>query len=71
MDLPADVQIHNEIMGLKGVKGTLIMVNQHGFYEVNLNFGANVHRVLLPVVNTAIVFMVPEPVFEPGVEIER
>ena len=71
MDLPADVQIHNDIMGLKGVKGTLIMVNPHGFFEVNLNFGQNIHRVLLPVDRTAIVFMEPQPVFEADVEIER
>ena len=70
MDLPADVQIHNELLGIKGGKGTLIMVSPHGFYEVNCQFGANLHRVLLPIQNTVLVFRNPE-VQVPGLEIER
>ena len=71
MDLPADVQLHNELVSLKGGKGTLVAVSPHGFYEVKLRFGENVHRVLLPIQNTVVIFREPEPQFEPGVEIER
>ena len=71
MDLPAEVQLHNELLGLKGAKGTLILVNPDGYYEVKCVFGENTHRVLLPVPTTVIVFRDPEPVFETGIEIER
>ena len=71
MDLPAEVQIHNELLGLKGTKATLILVSDDGFYEVKCVFGENTHRVLLPVENTVIVFREPEPVFAAGIEIER
>ncbi len=71
MDLPAEVQLHNELLGMKGAKGTLIMVNPAGYYEVKVAFGANTHRVLLPIPTTAIIFREPEAQFEAGVEIER
>ena len=71
MDLPAEVQVHNELVGLKGGKATLVAVSPHGFYEVNLTFGENIHRVLLPVQATVVIFREPEPQFEPGIEIER
>ncbi len=60
MDLPAEIQIHNQLLGIKGGKGTLVMVSPLGYYEVKLAFGQNVHRVLLPVGSTVIVFREPE-----------
>ena len=71
MDLPAEVQIHNPILGLKGGKGTLVAVSAHGFYEVNLVFGGNSHRVLLPIPETVIIFRQPEQKFILEEEIER
>lgn len=71
MDLPAEVQIYNELSGLKGNVGSLVAVSPDGYYEVNLKYGANVHRVLLPVSATVVIFREPEPQFEAGVEIER
>ncbi len=71
MDLPADVQLHNELVGLKGKKATLVAVSPHGYYEVNLSFGENIHRVLLPVVNTVVIFREPEAQYESGIDIER
>ena len=71
MDLPADVQLHNELASLKGNAATLVAVSPHGFYEVKLKFGDNIHRVLLPIQETVVIFREPEPQFEPGVEIER
>ncbi|MEM8959994.1 MAG: hypothetical protein AAGD38_00825 [Acidobacteriota bacterium] len=72
MDLPADVLLHNEILGIKGGKGTLIMVSPHGFYEVKLTFGGkNIHRVLLPVDSTVVIFREPEPTYVIEDEIER
>lgn len=71
MDLPAEVQIHNELLGIKGGKGTLVMVSPHGFYEVKCHFGPNLHKVLLPIENTVIVFREPEAQFDSAIEIER
>ena len=65
-----DVLIHNETLNLKGTSGVLRSVSPHGFYEVNLKFGANVHRVHLPVNSTILIYKDPEPVVE-SVEIER
>lgn len=71
MDLPTKVQLHNQLLGMKGAQGALIMVHPEGFYEVKCVFGTNTHRVLLPIQSTAIIFREPEPEFEAGVEIER
>ncbi len=65
-----DVLIHNEQLNLKGTAGVLRAVSPHGFYEINLKFGANVHRVHLPINATVLIHKDPEPVVE-TVEIER
>jgi len=71
MDLPAEVRIYNDLLALKGGKGTLIMVGD-GYYEAKLAFGGNTHKVLLPVENTVIIFQEPEPSFAADeAEIER
>jgi hypothetical protein len=49
MELPAEVLIHNSVLGMKGSPGTLLQVSPHGFYEANVRFGERVHRVLLPI----------------------
>ncbi len=71
MDLPAKVLIHNELLGIKGGKGTLVAVSPHGFYEAKCTFGGKTHRVLFPIQSTVLIFREPEAEFEPGVEIER
>jgi len=71
MDLPVDVQLHNELLGIKGGKGTLVSVSPDGYYEVKCAFGPKTHRVLLPIQNTVLIFRQPEPEFAPDIEIER
>ncbi len=71
MDLPTEVQLHNELLGMKGAKATLITVSPDGFYELKCVFGTHTHRVLLPIQSTAVIFREPEPTFEADVEIER
>ena len=71
MDLPAEVQIHNQLLGLKGGRATLVAINPEGYYEVKYPFGQNTHRVLLPIQNTVIVFRQPEVEYAPGMDIER
>ena len=70
MEIPAEVLIHNELLGLKGGQGTLLRVAEEGYYEVNLRFGGNTHRVLLPVIGTVLIAQRAESTV-PTVEIER
>ncbi len=71
METPKDILIHNELLGLKGGKGVLIRISEDGYYEVNIAFGSNVHRVLLPIETSVIISREAEPDFAPDFEIER
>ena len=71
MEIPKEVLIHNDMLGIKGSRGTLLDVSPHGYYEVNLKFGENVHRVLLPVARTVLIQADPEAVAGPAIEVER
>lgn len=70
MELPAQVLIHNSIVGMKGEEGTLLQI-QEGFFEVNCRFGGSTHRVLLPMAATVLIAKDAEESFAPDVEIER
>ncbi|HVS66008.1 MAG TPA: hypothetical protein VMT85_21175 [Thermoanaerobaculia bacterium] len=71
MEIPADVLVHNDTLNLKGVAARLLRVND-GYYEINLQFGGNLHRVLLPVARTVLIQQEPEPnVVADAAEIER
>ena len=54
MEVPAEVRIHNELLGLKGAKGTLLQIGD-GYYELNCPFGERIHRVLLPMASTVLI----------------
>lgn len=70
MELPAEVMIRNEQMGMKGTQGTLLAVSPHGFYEVNVRFGENLHRVMLPIEHTVLISQAPEDVIEDAADFE-
>jgi hypothetical protein len=71
MELPADVLIHNEILGVKGGKGTLITISPDGFYEINCVFGERVHRTLFPIQGTVLISREPQEMMRADQEIER
>ena len=71
MEQPTPVLIHNELIGVKGGAGVLLNISDHGYYEVNLTFGSNVHRVLLPIATTVIIGREPEDAADKGLDIER
>jgi hypothetical protein len=72
METPAEVLIHNEILGIKGGKGTLLQISADGYYEVNCQFGERFHRTLFPVETTVIIQREPEPLAtSQDLEIER
>lgn len=72
MELPIPVLIHNEQLGFKGTKGILIQIYDEGFYLVTANFGANLHKVHLPIDQTILIHEAPEEtVGGESLEIER
>jgi hypothetical protein len=71
MELPTDVLVHNELLGIKGGKGRLLQVHPSGYYELNLLFGERAHRVLLPVAQTVVISASPEEVPAGSEEVER
>ena len=71
MELPVAVLIHNELAGLKGVEGALHQISDHGYYVLQYSFGDNIHRVLLPIQETALIFKEPEEAVEEPIEVER
>ena len=71
MEVPNDVLIHNELLGLKGSRASLVRIAPEGYYEVNLRFGANTHRVLLPIHGSVLIAAEPEPSVGEQVEVER
>jgi hypothetical protein len=70
MDVPADVLIHDSMLGLKGEEATLLAIGD-GFYEVNCSFGGSIHRVLLPIAGTVLIAREPEQRFAADLDIER
>jgi hypothetical protein len=72
MELPAEVMVHNEQLGMKGTRAVLLQIHPGGYYELNVKFGERTHRVLLPIPTTAVTAREPEPAAEGmAVEIER
>jgi hypothetical protein len=71
MELPAEVLIHNELLGVKGGRGTLLQVNQDGYYEVNCAYGERIHRTLFPIQGTVLIYRQPEDPTRRDLEIER
>jgi hypothetical protein len=71
MELPAEVLIHNDLLGIKGGKGTLLQVTTDGYYEVNCTFGERVHRTLFPIQATVLIQRQPEDLTRVDLEIER
>jgi hypothetical protein len=71
MELPAEVLIHNDTLGVKGGKGVLIQINSEGYYEVNCYFGDKAHRTFFPIQGTVLIAREPEEMMRTDIEIER
>jgi hypothetical protein len=71
MELPAEVLIHNELLGIKGGRGTLLTVSPDGFYELNCQFGEKLHRTLFPIQSTVLIQREPEQTVASDLDIER
>ena len=55
MELPAEVKIHNDQLGMKGRDGRLIAIHPEGYYEITATLGEREHRLLLPIDSTILI----------------
>jgi hypothetical protein len=71
MDIPSKVSIFNRTLEIKGKAGTLIAINEGGFYEVVLEVQARNHTVLFPIAETVLIFNDALPSISADFEVER
>ncbi|HEX6160252.1 MAG TPA: hypothetical protein VF111_08815 [Thermoanaerobaculia bacterium] len=71
MEIPSKVSIFNRTLEIKGKAGTLININDDGFYEVVLEVQARNHTVLFPIAETVIIFNEAMPTIAADFEVER
>jgi hypothetical protein len=71
MEVPTEVLVHNELLGVKGARGRLLTIGREGYYEINLAFGERVHRVLFPIQETVVIAARPEEASPPPQDVER
>ena len=71
MDIPAKVSIFNRTLEIKGKPGSLIAINELGFYEVALEVQGRNHTVLLAIAETTLIFNEPLPSIAADFEVER
>ena len=71
MEIPSKVSIFNRTLEVKGKAGTLIAINQDGFYEIVLEVQQRNHTVLFPINETVIIFNEALPSVSAEFEVER
>jgi len=71
MEIPSKVSIFNRTLEVKGKAGTLIAINEDGFYEVVLEVQSRNHTVLFPIAETVIIFNEALPSISADFEVER
>lgn len=71
MDIPQDVFVYSQILGLSGTQGTLIAIRPEGYYELRLISKGRPHVALLPIAHTGLVAAEPEPDIAMESAIER
>jgi len=71
MEIPSKIAVFNRTLEVKGKNGTLIAINDSGFYEVVLEVQSRNHTVLFPIAETVIIFNEPLPAVAADFEVER
>ena len=71
MEIPSKVSVFNRTLEVKGKAGTLIAVNDSGFYEIVLEVQQRNHTVLFPIAETVVIFNEAVPTTSADFEIER
>ena len=71
MEIPSKVSIFNRTLEIKGKTGTLIAINEDGYYEVVLEVQQRNHTVLFPIAETVVIFNEAMAATAADFEIER
>jgi len=71
MEIPAKVSIFNRTLEIKGKPGTLVAINEGGFFEVVLEVQSRNHTVLFPIAETVVIFNEALPAISTDFEVER
>ncbi len=71
MEIPSIVTIFHANAQFNNKRGTLVAVNDQGFFEITIDFNTRKHTVLLPISDTILIFNEPLPQIVSDIEIER
>jgi hypothetical protein len=71
MEIPSKVSVFNKTLEMKGKPGTLIAINDQGFYEIVLEVQQRNHTVLFPITETIVIFQETIPAPPVDFEVER
>ena len=71
MEIPAKVSVFNKTVEFKGKPGTLVAINDQGFYEIIVEVQQRNHTVLFPITDTVVIFNEALPSIEADFEVER
>jgi hypothetical protein len=71
MEIPSKVLVYNRTLEMKSQPGTLIAINDIGFYEIVIVSQGRNHTVLCPIADTAIIFNDALPSISADFEVER
>ena len=71
MEIPAKVSVFNKTVEFKGKAGTLVAVNELGFYEIVVEVQQRNHTVLFPIADTVVIFNEALPTISADFEVER
>ena len=71
MEIPAKVSVFNKTVEFKGKAGTLVAVNDLGFYEIVVEVQQRNHTVLFPITETVVIFNEALPTIAADFEVER
>ena len=71
MEIPSIVTIFHANAQFNNKRGTLVAVNDGGFYEITVDFNQRKHTVLFPISDTVLIFNEPLPQIISDIEIER
>jgi len=71
MEIPSKISIFNRTLEIKGKAGTLVAINDLGFYEVILEVQQRNHTVLFPIAETVVIFNDAVTAVSADFEVER
>lgn len=71
MEIPGKVSLYCPLVDAKGTPATLVAISPEGFYHLHVTVKGAQHTMFVPVAHAALLFVDPEPIPDPGFELER